>query len=134
MRKTISLMMVLMFAFTSIAFANEGEIDSVGPQALLYENTTVGASDGHFVSSEFGTPSSNSNDINVYFDNKGTSSVTVTLEKKGLFGWSKVDSFNAAAGTNPFKRMTGASKTTYRIKVDSSTGAAIKGHLRANQL
>lgn len=31
-------------------------------------------------------------------------------------------------------RKTGASGTTYRIKVDLSTGAAIKGHLRTNQL
>lgn len=101
----------------------------------MFENTSVGESDGHYVSTEFATPSGNSNNINVYFNNKGTYSVTVTLQKKGLFGsWSDVDYFTAAAGKNPYKEMPGASKTTYRIKVDSSGGAAIKGHLRANQL
>ncbi|WP_449241537.1 M56 family metallopeptidase [Desulfoscipio gibsoniae] len=106
----------------------------IGPLALLYENEKVFGPDGHFVTTEFSTPSTNSNNINVCFHNKGTSSVTVTLEKKGLLGWSKVDSFTVKAGKNPYKEMDGASKTTYRIKIDTSTGADIEGHLRANQL
>lgn len=131
MRKMISLILVLMLAFTSTVFASDYKIKNeknfVSPRALLFENKDVGESDGHYVSTEFATPSSNSN-------NKGTSSVTVTLEKKGFFGgWSEVGSFTAA-GKDPYEEMTGDSKTTYRIKVDSSSGARIKGHLRANQL
>lgn len=111
-----------------------GTLD-MGILALLYENTNVFGPDGNFVTTEFATPSTNSNNINVYFYNKGTSIVTVTLEKKGFFGgWSKVGSFTVAAGKELYKEMAGASGTTYRIKIDTSTGADIKGHLRARQL
>ncbi len=126
-----------MFLFSTVIFASntKTETSSIESRGLLFENTTVGESNGHYVSTEFATPSKKSNNINVYFDNKGASSVTVTLEKKGLFGsWSEVDSFTAEMGKKPYKEMLGASKSTYRIKVDSSSGAEIKGHLRAKQL
>ncbi|RKD27076.1 hypothetical protein BEP19_00440 [Ammoniphilus oxalaticus] len=107
----------------------------ITPMALLYDNSDAGATDGHYVSTEFATPSSNSNNINVWFDNKGASSVTVTFQKKGFFGtWSNVGSFAVNAGKADFRQMAGASGTTYRIKVDSSIGSPIKGHLKANQL
>lgn len=102
-------------------------------RALLYNTEKFSGPDGHGISTSFATPSDNSNNINVYF--KGTSGVTVTLQKKGLLGtWSTVDSFIPTAANNYFKEMTGAKGTTYRLKVDISTGANISGHLRANQL
>ena len=57
MRKIISLVPVLMFGFSLVIFVGnqKTKTSSIRPQALLYENTDVGESDGHYVSSEFAT-------------------------------------------------------------------------------
>lgn len=102
------------------------------PYALLFEETKVSDSDGHYISTEFATP--NSNKINVYFKNTGTATVKVTFEKKGVLGsWSSVGSFSVSAGSEDFSSFTG-DKATYRVKLDCSSGARITGHVRANQL
>ena len=130
MRKIIFLMLVFLFILTGGC-----ETSSIKQEVLLYENTNVGESDGHYVSPDFATPSTNSTNIKVYFDNQGDSNVTVTLEKKGLLeSWTKVDAFIVEAGEKLEQKMEGASKTTYRMKVDSSIGAKIKGHLKAERL
>lgn len=134
LRKILSILLItgvivlsgLAFAYKNTDFTNP----SISSHSVLFEEPTVSDSDGHYVTTEFATPSGDSSNINVYF--KGSpSDAVVTLQKKGLFGnWSDVGSFTPNSSDNYSKEMTGKASTTYRTKIDSNSGAKILGHLR----
>lgn len=98
---------------------------------LFDENVSGGA---NITSEEF--TATTSHDINVYFENKGTEAVNVTLQKKGFLGkWSNVEnSFAISVKSNDFQALKGSAKTTYRVLLDCSHGSDVNGHLRVRQI
>ncbi len=101
----------------------------------LYTNYNISGSTATFTSGKFVTSTENGNDINVHFNNEGTSSCTVTLYKEGLWGnYSKVDSFNVMESKARYKKMPSDNSATYYVIISNYTGSPIKGDLRVKQL
>lgn len=135
---SILAVLTLILGTGAFAFAQTNVGLTPTPREVLY-NATV-SDDGNFVSNDFATPSTSSNDINVYFKNAGDSKVTVSLEKKGFFGWSDVSisgskstSFSVASGSEDYSTFDGDSDATYRVNIASPSGDYIVGTLRVRQ-
>ena len=95
---------------------NETNI-AVKSEAFLYDNSLLSSANGSFLTSDFATPDTNSDNINIHFWNSGTDSATVTLYKRGILGASSiVDSFIVDAGKEDFTEMKVTSSTTYYNK------------------
>lgn len=97
----------------------------------LYDNPRIN-SKAEFDTYDFSTPSQNSNDIRVWFDNQGSETVTVAFYKAS--DDSKIGSFDVASGKNASSDYSADADTSYYIKVTSQYGADVHGYLRAKQL
>ncbi|MDU6855726.1 MAG: hypothetical protein E6370_15035 [Clostridiales bacterium] len=103
-------------------------------RGVLHTAYNISVDNSTYTSSNFETPSSNSNDINVSFTNDGSSSVTVKLYKVGMFSDKLIGSFDVSAGSSDYDTFSGSSKTTYYVVITNSTGDSIKGSLKVRQL
>lgn len=132
----------MLFALGTMAVAagdeaiTEASISFVTPRGVLYDqNISVS---GEFVSNNFttGNTSQDGNSIRYWFKNEGTENCKVELYKKGTFGSSLVSSMTVSpsASGGKYTVYKASSRTTYYLKVTSTYGGAVKGHLRANQI
>lgn len=103
-------------------------------RGVLHTAYNISVDNSTYTSSNFATPSSNSNKINVSFTNDGTSSTIVKLYKVGSSKDTLIGSFTVKAGSSDYDTFSGLSKTTYYVVITNSTGDSIKGSLKVRQL
>ena len=103
-------------------------------RGVLHTAYNISVENSTYTSSNFATPSSNSNKINVSFTNDGTSSTIVKLYKVGSSNDTLIGSFTVKAGSSDYEGFRGSADSTYYVKITNSSGDCIKGSLKVRQL
>ena len=102
--------------------------------AMVYDNT-ISATDSSFTTDRFTCAKDGGNALRFWFRNDGAGECVIRLYKVGLFGSSKVKKITAAAGGAPvYEVYSNPGGATFYMTITCTTGGAISGQLRANQL
>ncbi len=116
---------------TSIEVVN----NSLSTREILHTAYNISVDNPTYTTGTFGTPSGNSNDINVSFTNDSKHSVKVSLYKIGIIKDTIIGSYEVSANSSDYEAFAGSSKSTYYVKITTSAnGENIKGSLKVRQL
>ena len=138
-KRTMSLLLAVCMVMSMLcggAFAAEPDVitDSTPrPRAVVYNNT-ISTTDSSFTTDRFTCTKGNGNSLRFWFRNDGAGECVVRLYKVGFFGSSEVKKITVAAGGNAYDVYSNPGGATFYMTVTCTTGGAISGQLRANQL
>lgn len=139
MKKVTSVLLTVCMVMAMLcggAFAAEPDVitDSTPrPRAVVYNNT-ISSTDSSFTTDRFSCVSGNGDSLRFWFRNDGAGECVVRLYKVGFFGSSVVKTITVAAGAAVYDVYSNPGGSTFYMTVTCTTGGAISGQLRANQL